>query len=280
MQYVFCDMTCGRRTEEKCTDGVKSVDITASYGAVAVGPDGAHEVEVEVCVEESVNLLLNGVRVASLTITPADLEAFAYGYIVCEGLVRSVDEVSKVNIRWPNVEVTVPAYGQDDADLWMEIRSSGCVGVKAQWSGLEEKIKSKLTVDKSLIFHSLKFINELAPVWKKTGGMHCTIVFDARGNVVSSAEDIGRHNSMDKAVGKALLQGADLSQCFMVCTGRMAGGMVAKAYRAGVPILISNTAPFTTGIDLARQLNMTLVCFARPPRMMVYSGRERIDNLG
>ncbi len=60
----------------------------------------------------------------------------------------------------------------------------------------------------------------------------------------------------------------------------MAGGMVAKAYRAGVPILISNTAPFSTGIDPARQLNMTLVCFARPPRMLIYSGKERISGVG
>ena len=78
--------------------------------------------------------------------------------------------------------------------------------------------------------------------------------FDGTGGIVSYAEDIGRHNSMDKAVGKALMLGKDLTQCYMVCTGRMAGGMVAKAYRAGTPILISNTAPFSTGIDLARQV--------------------------
>lgn len=255
-------------------------DVTASYPAVGIERDVAQETEADVCVEESVNLLLNGVRVASLTITPAELEPFAYGYLLCEGLVRSIGEVSRLEVRWPNIDVTVPAYGKEDADLWMEIRSSGCVGVKAAWNGLEEPLKSTRKVEKGLIFYSLGFIDELALNWKKTGGTHCTIIFDGEGGIVSYAEDIGRHSSMDKAVGKALVQGRDLAECFMVCTGRMAGGMVAKAYRAGVPILISNTAPFTTGIDLARRLNMTLVCFARPPRMLIYSGIERIGGIG
>ncbi|HTY90451.1 MAG TPA: formate dehydrogenase accessory sulfurtransferase FdhD [Methanocella sp.] len=254
-------------------------DITASYHAVGIDRDTAHGIDAEVCVEDSVNLLINGTRVASLTITPADLEAFARGYLVCEGLIRSVKDIRSIDVQWPNVDVSVPSFGGEDADLWVEIRSSGCVGVKASWSGLEEPIASKLSVSKDTIFYSLGFINELASNWKKTGGMHCTIIFDAAGGIVSYAEDIGRHNSMDKAVGKALIQGRDLSRCFIVCTGRMAGGMVAKAYRAGVPILISNTAPFSTGIDLARQLNMTLVCFARPPRMLVYSGKERISGI-
>ncbi len=230
--------------------------------------------------EESVNLLLNGIRVASLTITPVELEEFAYGYLVCEGLIHSIAEVKGLEIKWPNVNVTVPAFDNDDVGLWMEIRSSGCVGVKATWNDLDEPLKSTLTVDRDTIMHGLGFINELAIVWKKTGGTHCTIIFDGAGGIVSYAEDIGRHNSMDKAVGKALMAGRDLSGCFMVCTGRMAGGMVAKAYRAGVPILVSNTAPFTTGIELARKLNMTLICFARPPRMLIYSNQERIGNIG
>lgn len=267
-------------TEQVTDHGTGIVrDITTSYHAVGIDRDTARGVDAEVCVEDSVNLLINGIRVASLTITPADLEAFAYGYLVCEGLIKSVGEVGGIDIQWPNVNVSVPSFGDDDADLWMEIRSSGCVGVKASWSGLEEPLTSKLSISKDTIFYSLGFINELASNWKKTGGMHCTIVFDNDGGIVSYSEDIGRHNSMDKAVGKALMQGRDLTGCFMVCTGRMAGGMVAKAYRAGVPILISNTAPFSTGIDLARQLNMTLVCFARPPRMLVYSGKERIGGI-
>lgn len=261
----------------KKQDSDETRAVTAPYRAISIDRDGARGIEADVCVEESVNLLLNGIRVASLTITPAELEAFAYGYLVCEGLIKSIGEVKGLEIKWPNINVTVPRFDGDDVGLWMEIRSSGCVGVKSTWNDLEEPLKSNVSVDKDMIFHCLGFINELASTWKKTGGTHCTIIFDAAGGIVSYAEDIGRHNSMDKAVGKALLEGRDISSCIMVCTGRMAGGMVAKAYRAGVPVLVSNTAPFTTGIDLARKLNMTLICFARAPRMLIYSNPGRIS---
>jgi FdhD protein len=119
-------------------------------------------------------------------------------------------------------------------------------------------------------------INEYAPLWKVTGGTHCSIILDGQGRVISAIEDIGRHNSVDKAVGKALIDGTDLSRCFMVITGRLAAGMVAKAYRAGITILASNTAPFSTGICLARQVNMTLAGFTRPPRVTLYSHPWRI----
>src|SRR5208337_4880679 len=104
-------------------------DVTASYHAISVDQDGAQDKVNDVCVEDSVNLLLNGIRVASLTITPVELEAFAYGYLICEGLVKSIDKVTKLVIQWPNVNITVPTFASDDLGLWMEIRSSGCVGV-------------------------------------------------------------------------------------------------------------------------------------------------------
>ncbi len=232
--------------------------------------------EVEVCVEESVNLLIDGRRIASLTMTPADLEAFAYGYLVCEGFAKSATDLSRVEVRWPNVEVSMASLPPEDVGLWMEIRSSGCVGVRSSWSDLTGPVRSSLTVDISTVYASMGLINDLASLWRQTGGAHCSVICDHIGGLVSYAEDIGRHSSIDKAVGKALMDGRDLSDCYLLSTGRMPAGMVAKAYRAGLPMIVSNTAPLTSGVEIARRLGMTLVCFARPPRMTVYSGLERI----
>ena len=256
--------------------GIREQALTSKYRVVRVENKEASEAEVEVCVEDSVNLQVNGIRVASLTITPADLEPFALGYIVCEGLVRTPEEVLSIDVEYPNINVTVDAFTGDDADLWMEIRSSGCVGVRAAWADIDEPIKSDINVNVDVIFKGLGQVNELARLWKSTGGTHCSIIYDSEGRLVSYAEDIGRHNSIDKAVGKAFMKGRKLNDCFLVCTGRMPAGMVAKAYRAGIPIVVSNTAPFTTGIDLARRLDMTLICFARYPKMSIYSKPERI----
>lgn len=252
---------------------------TLKYEAIEVIGDMASSVTPDVCVEESISLALNGTRVATLTMTPDDLEAFAIGYLKCEGLIKKVNDIERLEVNWPDIEVKVPSLGEDDASFWMEVRSSGCVGVKASWEDIEGPASMGPIINKAVIFYCLDFVNQLAKTWRKTGGTHCTIIFDEVGGLVSYAEDIGRHNSVDKAVGKALLGGRDLSGCFMACTGRMAAGMVAKAYRAGVPILVSNTAPFTAGIELARKAGITLICFARPPRMLIYTGAERIGGI-
>jgi len=257
-------------------ENTKPEEMTASFDVVALDRDRVVRSGVEVCVEESVNLLVNGLRVASLTMTPAELEAFAVGYLVCEGLARSTKDITSVEVRWPDVAVTMPSLALEDTDLWMEIRSSGCVGVRATWADLAGPVRSSLAVDVATIFESMSLINSLATLWSRTGGAHCSVICDGSGGLVAYAEDIGRHTSIDKAVGKALLAGRDLSECFLVSTGRMPAGMVAKACRAGMPMVVSNTAPLSSGVELARRLGMTLVCFARPPRMTVYSGLGRI----
>lgn len=256
------------------TEGPKG--LTERFEVTAIERDRIAPTCAEVCVEDSVNLLLNGVRVASLTMTPDELEPFAYGYLITEGLVKSVAEVLEVQVRGADVNVKVEAFKPDDVDLWLEIRSSGCIGVRSSWLDLEEPIQSELKLDVPTIFSCIGTLNELAGMWRRTGGTHCSVIFDAHGGLVSYAEDIGRHNTIDKAVGKALLDGRNLSECFLVTTGRAPAGMVAKVYRAGMPAMISNTAPLSTGVELARKLGMTLVGFARPPRMTVYSGPERI----
>ncbi|WP_148266555.1 formate dehydrogenase accessory sulfurtransferase FdhD [Methanocella arvoryzae] len=253
-----------------------SQGLTERFEVTAIERGSIVPTCAEVCVEDSVNLLLNEIRVASLTMTPDELVPFAYGYLVCEGLVRSVAEVRDVAIEGTDVNVIVDSFKPDDVDLWMEIRSSGCVGVRSSWLDLEEPVRSQLKLDLQTIFSSVSTVNELAGLWRRTGGTHCSAIFDPLGGLVSYAEDIGRHNTIDKAVGKALLDGRDLSECFLVTTGRAPAGMVAKVYRAGMPAMISNTAPLSTGVELARRLNMTLAGFARPPRMYVYSGPERI----
>ncbi len=253
-----------------------SQDLTERFEVTAIERDRIAPTCAEVCVEDSVNMLLNGVRVASLTMTPDELLPFAYGYLVCEGLVRSIAEVQEVAIKGTDVNVIVDSFKPDDVDLWMEIRSSGCVGVRSSWLDLEEPVKSRLKLDLQTIFSCVSTVNELAGLWRRTGGTHCSAIFDAHGGLIAYAEDIGRHNTVDKAVGKALLDGRDLSECFLVTTGRAPAGMVAKVYRAGMPVMISNTAPLSTGVELAQRLNMTLAGFARPPRMYVYSGSERI----
>jgi len=255
----------------------KTMDpVTREYEIIDITEHGVEKTWVEVSVEDSINLILNGTRVASLTLTPKDLICYAYGYCICEGLVSSIHDISDVSIEPPNIRVTVSEPAFDVTSGNTEIRSSGCVGVKTTWESLTAPMSEGLFVELKTIFDATVKVHHLAKTWRITGGTHCSVILDEHGEIKSAMEDMGRHNSVDKAVGKALLDGVDLSRCFMVCTGRLPAGMVAKAYRAGIPLLVSNTSPFSTGICLARQVNMTLAGFARPPRMMIYSAPDRI----
>jgi FdhD protein len=259
-------------------NGVESLpprSKTAPYEVLAVDPQGARTQCEEICVEETVNIILNDRCITRLVITPEDLAAFVTGYLVCEGVVKSTRDIHTIREEFPDIYVTAtgipPGLSAD-----MEIRSSGSPGVAATGKSPDIPLENNSRISLQTLFSGMNRINQLATTWRRTGGTHCTILLDTEGRVIASSEDMGRHSSVDKAVGTALISGFDLSRCFMVCSGRLPEGMVRKAYYAGICILASNNAPFTSGIDLARRVNMTLVGFARPPRAILYSVPERI----
>jgi FdhD protein len=259
-------------------NGVESLpprSKTAPYEVLAVDPQGARTQCEEICVEETVNIILNDRCITRLVITPEDLAAFISGYLVCEGVVRSIHDIHTIREEFPDIYVSATGIPPDlSAD--MEILSSGCPGVAALQESQDTPLENDIRIGLETLFSGMDQINQQAAIWRRTGGTHCTLLLDTEGGVISSSEDMGRHSSVDKAVGAALIAGFDLSRCFMVCSGRLPEGMVRKAYRAGICIMASNNAPFTSGIDLARRVNMTLVGFARPPRAILYSVPERI----
>ncbi|HJJ37535.1 MAG TPA: formate dehydrogenase accessory sulfurtransferase FdhD, partial [Methanocorpusculum sp.] len=115
--------------------------------------------------------------------------------------------------------------------------------------------------------------------WDKTGALHCAVLY-YQGKIVFNANDIGRHNAVDKVIGYMTIHHLPPSECVLGCTGRMPQGMVAKAANAGIPVIISRAAATISGAALAERSGITLICFTRPPRFTVYSHPERIAGLG
>jgi FdhD protein len=153
-----------------------------------------------------------------------------------------------------------------------ELRASGCIGVR----GLPKTVVSSLAIAKAEVFRVIRQVE--SEVWRKTGGVHCSVLFQD-GQLLVRSSDIGRHNTIDKIVGFAVLNRINLSQCVIGCTGRQPAGMIAKVANAGVPIIVSKAAATDAGILLADRSNVTLVCFARGERFTVYSHPERIVGL-
>jgi FdhD protein len=161
-------------------------------------------------------------------------------------------------------------------NLWHEIRSSGCVGIN--WDTRDEDVHLPLeqTFSSKILLESMKYLYD--EIQDRTGGAHTASLVDANGRLMYKALDIGRHNAIDKVVGMAVLNGDDLSKMFLVSSGRQPAGMVTKAARAGIPLVISKAAPVSSGIDSARRANVTLCCFATSEKMKVFSVPERITS--
>jgi FdhD protein len=106
--------------------------------------------------------------------------------------------------------------------------------------------------------------------------VHAAAVCGGDGTVVAFAEDVGRHNAVDKVVGSAALNGVSLGECFVASTGRLTGDIVLKAARVGIPIVASLAAALDSGIVVAKEADLTLIGFVRGKRMNVYSSVRRV----
>jgi FdhD protein len=126
----------------------------------------------------------------------------------------------------------------------------------------------------------MNLLPEAQPIFQETGGTHAVALVSPDGDVFLAAEDVGRHNAMDKVIGRAVFERRDLTQLVALLSGRISFEMALKCIRAGIPILSAVSAPTTIALELAQALNLTLVGFARGDRMNIYTHPERLTDLG
>jgi formate dehydrogenase accessory protein FdhD len=133
-----------------------------------------------------------------------------------------------------------------------------------------------LKVKAETIHDSVNYLNSIAETFRKTGGVHVAAVYDADGNLLALAEDVGRHNAVDKVIGMASLKKTDFNECFLALSGRLTGDIALKAARIGIPIMASLAAAIDSGISVAEETHLTLAGFVRGKRINVYSFPERV----
>ena len=138
------------------------------------------------------------------------------------------------------------------------------------------KMDITLTVTANILSKSVKQLNFIADEFRKTGGVHVAALYSTDGKLVALAEDVGRHNAVDKVIGAAAIKNIDFTKLFLALSGRLTGDIVLKAARTQIPIIASLSAAISSGIETAKLTKITLIGFVRGKRMNVYTYPERI----
>ena len=232
----------------------------------------------EVAVEEPLEIRVDGVALTVTMRTPGHDEELALGFLLGEGLIDGPRPAGLTADLAANVvEVEGPLLRDPGARRFYTTSSCGICGR----GSLEEvavhapPLPAGPRVARSLLAALPQRLRQ--PGFGLTGGMHATGLFDARGEPLLAREDVGRHNAMDKVVGRALLDGAVPLHGRILCvSGRLSFELVQKAAVAGAPVLVGVGAPTSLAIALAADRGMTLAGFARGDRVNVYSGAERV----
>jgi FdhD protein len=233
----------------------------------------------QVAVEEPLEIRVDGRPVAVTMRTPGDDAELALGFLYGEGLIAERREAGPTEDLAANaIEVAGPLLRDPGARRFYTTSSCGVCGKGA----LEEvavhapELPDGPRVERELL---AGLPDRLAqPAFDRSGGLHATGLFDSAGELLLAREDVGRHNAMDKVLGRALLDGLlPLRDRVLCVSGRLAFELVQKAAVAGCPILVGVGAPTSLAIELARARGMTLCGFARRGQMNVYSGTERVS---
>jgi FdhD protein len=230
---------------------MKSVVYTVKFQQFRSGR--AMVQESRLIVEKPVALFINGELWLTFMCTPNQLNALAIGFLYNEGVIDSLDQVLDVHI----------CDSGDIIDIWLEKsiekpkewkRTSGCTGgyTAINLDSLSPEMNNGESLKSDRVRSLVEKLFDSQELYKKTGGVHTSILTDGE-QVTILAEDVGRHNSLDKIAGILLLGNENLARKILLTTGRISSDMLQKAARIGASIVISRTSPTSMSVDLAEK---------------------------
>lgn len=223
------------------------------------------DAEVSVVIEKEFIIYVNGQHLVTASITPGMEKEFVVGYLFGQGFIEDINELDSINIENNTTRVVLKIQGRIPERIenaGYRIVSGGGKAVYFDKATLPAT-KNNIRIDKSKIFQAMNTLFEKAEVYGYTEGVHAAGLFTSEATPICIAEDIGRHNSLDKIIGYALINKVDCGNVFLVSTGRMASEMVVKICRLKIPVVATKTAVTDAGRKIGGECGLTIVGFVR-----------------
>lgn len=233
-------------------------------------------------VERRVCLVLDGGECAQTVMTPGHEDLWALGHLRCLGLIEARGDVERLEIKEDGAVVAVrrhsphPPTGLCKTPVFRRGAHCASAAPGPETTQNERPMAAPAKNDMpnlpSVVRDGIRWLSE-APLYTSTGAAHVAALIRPDGTRLVRMEDVGRHNAVDKAVGWAIENEANLAETILLTSGRLPEDMVAKAVAAGIPVMASVSAATAQGVALAERHGLTLIGFVRGERMNVYAGK-------
>jgi FdhD protein len=234
--------------------------------------------EGEVVAEVPLPLIVNGREIATLIASPHDLRFLVAGFLRLQGFVQRIEDFDLLSVCNDFGVAKVQIKGELPEKL-KPVLTSGCgTGITFTIPQAQLTMGSTLSQKRfspSAVFAMMEALGKRAEKYRSHGGMHSAAVGD--GHISLFSEDLGRHNTIDRIAGEALLKGIELAGMMMVTSGRISTELVAKAALLGIELIASRTSPTDMAVKMAKEVGITLIGYVRSERFDLYSHPERME---
>jgi len=242
----------------------------------------------DVAVETPVAFEVNGLAYAVMMASPADLEEYAVGFALSEGLMQNIDAITQLDVAEVDqgviIRMTIPDLAEDLQDrirLRLNEGSCGLCGLRSIEEVLRPlpALEPATAITPDAIHRAASALSGQQILGQATGAMHAAAFCGADGDILLTREDVGRHNALDKLVGAMAQQGLNPAQGFFLLTARCSYELVEKTVRAGCSTLVTVSAPTTLAVERARAAGLTLYALARDDSVLRMHAPAKSDTM-
>jgi FdhD protein len=236
--------------------------------------EGWTRTSVQAPTEMEFTIYVNSLELVTVLCTPTKLNCLVLGFLYAEGIINSTKDIAAMRVCLDDRLAEVTLANPDFKVPEVRTLTSGCGG--GMTAGTKaERLDSAMVAGPKEVLALMKQLEARMELYRISGGIHASALADGEKLLVV-AEDIGRHNTLDKIQGEALLRGLSTRDRILLSTGRMSSEMVLKAARMQSPVVVSRTSPTSRAIALGTELGIAVVGYARARRLTVYSHPERL----